>query len=204
MKKILKEIYLFNELTPKELEKLVSISKQVSYTKESLLFMKGDIGEHLLILIEGNLTVYKNDNKGNEIVIGLFSPFSLIAEAAILREIPFPSSAIFKTDGAVIKIKMQEFRDYFLSNPKISNEIIKSLLSKVQLLEQNIHLNIASTAKAKVLHLYETNASIVSKLKQYEIATLLGMSAETFSRNLNTLINENLLKKTQNGYEIVK
>ena len=204
MKEILKTIYLFKELSEKELDSLILISSFASYKKDSLLFTSGDVGEHLLILIDGDVSVFKYDNKGNEIVIGFFSPYSLIAEAALLRGIPFPSSARFKTDGCILKIEMDSFRMYFLTDPKISSDIINSLLSKIQLLQQNIHLNIASTAKEKILHLYETNASIVSKLKKYEIATLLGMSPETFSRNLNTLITDKKLLKTSNGYEIVK
>jgi CRP/FNR family transcriptional regulator len=166
--------------------------------------MSGEMGKYLLILIEGNVSVFKHDNKGNEIVIGFFSPYSLVAEAAMLRGVSFPSSAVFKTDGRVLKIEMNKFRESFLSKPKVSTEIINSLLSKIELLQQNIHLNIASTAKEKILHFYNTNSSIVSKLKKYEIATLLGMSPETFSRNLNALINDKKLQKTPTGYVLVK
>ncbi|MDQ7066877.1 MAG: Crp/Fnr family transcriptional regulator [Sulfurimonas sp.] len=201
---ILKKIYLFQELDEDELEALAKISSFHSYKKDSLLFMSGEVGEHLLIIIEGDVSLYKHDNKGNDIVIGFLSPYSLIAEAALLRGVPFPSSAIFKTDGRILKIQLDKFKESFLSNPKVSKEIINSLLSKIQLLQQNIHLNIASTAKEKILHLYDTNASIASKLKKYEIAALLGMSPETFSRNLNNLINANQLQKTSTGYEIVK
>lgn len=204
MKSILKEIYLFQELSEDELDEFVKISSFSSYKKNSFLFMSGEKGKHLLILVEGDVSVFKHDNKGNEIVIGFFSPYALLAEAAVLRGVPFPSSALFKTDGRILQIDMEAFKSSFLSNPKVSWEIINSLLSKIQLLQQNIHLNIASTAKEKILHFYDTNSSIVSKLKKYEIATLLGMSPETFSRNLNTLVNDKLLKKTENSYEIVK
>ncbi|MDQ7043027.1 MAG: Crp/Fnr family transcriptional regulator [Sulfurimonas sp.] len=201
---ILKKIYLFQELDEDELEALAKISSFHSYKKDSLLFMSGEVGKHLFIIIEGDVSLYKHDNKGNDIVIGFLSPYSLIAEAALLRGVPFPSSAIFKTDGCILKIQLDKFKESFLSNPKVSKEIINSLLSKIQLLQQNIHLNIASTAKEKILHLYDTNASIASKLKKYEIAAILGMSPETFSRNLNNLINANQLQKTSTGYEIVK
>jgi len=204
MKEILKKIYLFKELSEEELDNLTQISSFSSYKRDSLLFMSGEMGKYLLILIEGNVSVFKHDNKGNEIVIGFFAPYSLIAEAAILRGVPFPSSAVFKTDGRVLKIEVNKFRESFLSKPKVSTEIINSLLSKIQLLQQNIHLNIASTAKEKILHFYNTNSSIVSKLKKYEIATLLGMSPETFSRNLNGLINDKKLQKTPTGYVLVK
>jgi len=134
MQNILKKIYLFEELSKEELDNLAKISSFSSYKKDSLLFMSGELGEHLLILVEGDVSIYKHDSKGNEIVIGFFSPYSLLAEAAILRGIPFPSSAIFKTDCRVLKIQMKKFKDSFSSNPKISIEIIKSLLSKIQLL----------------------------------------------------------------------
>ncbi|CAI6149694.1 MAG: hypothetical protein SPLUMA2_SPLUMAMAG2_01606 [uncultured Sulfurimonas sp.] len=191
-------------MSEEELDNLTQISSFSSYKKDSLLFMSGEMGKYLLILIEGNVSVFKHDNKGNEIVIGFFSPYSLVAEAAMLRGVPFPSSAVFKTDGRILKIEVTKFRESFLSKPKVSTEIINSLLSKIQLLQQNIHLNIASTAKEKILHFYNTNSSIVSKLKKYEIATLLGMSPETFSRNLNALINDKKLQKTSTGYALVK
>lgn len=203
MKEILKKIYLFSELSESELDALVEIASISRYAKESLLFMRGDVSEHLLVLIEGDVTVYKHDEKGNEIVIGFFSPYSLIAEPAILRHTPFPSSAMFKSDGAVIKIELGTFEKDFLSNTHIAGEIIQSLLGKIQLLQQNIHFNIATTAKEKVLHLYGDNASIIAKLKQYEIAALLGMTAETFSRSVKQLVKEGRLIKSEKGYRAI-
>jgi len=203
VKEILKKIYLFNELNDNELDALVEISSIEHYVKDNLLFMKGEKSKHLIVLIEGDVVVYKNDEKGNEIVIGFFSPYALIAEPAILRGLAFPSSAIFKSKGSVIKIELKAFEDYFLSNAHISREIIQSLLHKIQLLQQNIHLNIASTSKEKILHLYEENSSIAAKLKQYEIAALLGMTAETFSRSLKQLVEEKRLLKTDKGYMVL-
>ena len=203
MKEILKEIYLFNELSEDELDALVEISSIARYDKDSLLFMKGDVSEHLLVLIEGDVMIYKHDEKGNEIVIGFFTPYALLAEPAILRRIAFPSSAMFKSDGAVIKIKLDAFERDFLCNAHVASELIQSLLGKIQLLQQNIHLNSATTAKEKVLHLFEANASIVAKLKQYELAALLGMTAETFSRNVKQLVKEGRLVKSDKGYQTI-
>jgi CRP/FNR family transcriptional regulator len=200
MKEILKQIYLFKALEDEELDALGKISSIARYDKDALLFMKGDISKHLMILIEGDVTVYKHDEKGNEIVIGIFSPYALLAEPATLRHTPLPSSAMFKSQGAVIKIELAAFERSFLSNAHVASEIIQSLLGKIELLQQNIHLNIATTAKQKVLHLYETNASIVSKLKKYEVAALLGMTAETFSRTVKQLVKEEQLLKTDTGY----
>ena len=148
--------------------------------------------------------VFKHDDKGNEIVIGYFSRYSLLAEAATLRHTPLPSSAKFQTNGKLIKIKIEAFETLFLSHPNISYAIIQSLLKKVELLQQNTHLNTASTTTAKILQLYTQSPTLALDLKQYETATLLGMTSETFSRNLRKLVKDSKLMKVSTGYKIVE
>jgi CRP/FNR family transcriptional regulator len=200
---ILKETYLFSFMNEKELADLTKICTLSNYEKGSLLFMQGESSEDLFVLVEGLVSVYKHDDKGNEIVIGFFKPFSLIAEPAILKGVPFPSTAMFKTEGTVIKIKVDTFVNDFIRNPRISYEIIQSLLNKIQLLQQNIHFNIASTAKEKILHFYKQNPSLGLELKKYEIAALLGMTAETLSRNIKTLLEEEKLEASGKAYRLI-
>lgn len=201
---ILKKIYLFSYMNDDELEELVQICSVHHYEKDTYLFMKGETSEHLLILIDGLVSVFKHDDKGNEIIIGMFNPFSLIAEPAILKGVPFPSTAMFKSQGSAIKIKLDKFNKHFLHNPHISYEMIQSLLDKIQLLQNNIHMNIATNAKEKILNFYEKNHSLSAELKKYEIASLLGMTAETFSRNIKQLIKEEKIIKIDTGYTLLK
>jgi len=189
-------------MTEEELAALAKISSISDYEKDSLLFMQGETSEHLFILVEGLVSVYKHDNKGNEIIIGLFKPISLIAEPAILKRLPFPSTAMFKREGSIIKIELEAFEKDFIRNPRISYEIIQSLLNKIQLLQQNIHFNIASTAQDKILHFYKQNPSLGFELKKYEIAALLGMTAETLSRNMKTLLKEKKLVVSGKAYKV--
>jgi len=199
---ILKETYLFSFMNEDELAALTKISSLANYEKNSLLFMEGERSEYLFVLIEGLVSVYKHDDKGNEIVIAFFKPFSMIAEPAILKGLPFPSTAMFKSEGTIIKIRVDAFIKDFIRNPRISYEIIQSLLNKIQLLQQNIHFNIASTAKEKILHFYKKNPSLGLELKKYEIAALLGMTAETLSRNIKTLLKENKLEVSAKAYKV--
>lgn len=184
-----------------ELADLTKICTLSNYEKDALLFMQGESSDELLVLVEGLVSVYKHDDKGNEIVIAFFKPFSLIAEPAILKRLPFPSSAMFKTDGSILKINLEAFEKDFIRNPRISYEIIHSLIDKIQLLQQNIHFNIASTAKEKILQFYKQNQSLAIELKKYEIAALLGMTAETLSRNIKTLLKENKLEVSGKAYK---
>ena len=140
---------MFSSLEEGELKVLEKISHIYQYEKGTTLFLQGEMSDSLMILLEGVVSVFKHDSKGNEIVIGYFKRYALIAEAATLRHTPLPSSATFKTDGALIKVDIQEIEKVFMANPNISYAIIQSLLGKIDLLQQNIHFNIATTAIEK-------------------------------------------------------
>jgi len=204
IKTILREVNMFSSLEEDELKDLEKISHIYEYQKESTLFLEGEFSDSLMILVDGVVSIFKHDDKGNEIVIGYFKRYALLAEPATLRHTPLPSSATFKTDGAIIKIKIDAFENLFMTHPKISYAIIQSLLGKIELLQQNIHFNIASTAVEKILHFYEKNPTLSLDLKQYEIASLLSMTPETFSRNTSKLLKDGKLVKGTTGVKFSK
>jgi len=200
---ILKKVAMFSSLEENDLLLLESISKIHDYQDGDRVFLEGEISCHLMLLIDGVVSIFKHDSKGNEIVIGYFTRYSLLAEPSTLRHTPLPSSATFQSDGAIIKIDLQKFEESFITHPQISQAIIQSLLSKIELLQQNIHFNIASTTTEKILHFYEKNPKLSLDLKQYEIASILNMVPETFSRNIKKLLNDGKLTKVSTGYKIV-
>ncbi len=200
----LKEVSMFSSLGEDELKALENISQIVDYKEGETLFLEGETSDVLMLLIEGVVSVFKHDDKGNEIVIGYFKRYELLAEAATLRHTPLPSSSRFETDGKLIKIDIVAFEKLFMLHPNISYAIIQSLLKKVDLLQQNIHFNIATTSIDKILHFYRENPALSLDLKQYEIASVLGMTAETFSRNLRKLVKDGKLMKVSTGYKIVQ
>lgn len=204
IKTILSEVKMFSSLEEEELLSLEKMSHIYQHKEGSTLFVEGEISDSLMILVDGVVSIFKHDNKGNEIVIGYFKRYALLAEPATLRHTPLPSSASFKTDGAIMKIDLNAFEELFMTHPRISYAIIQSILEKVELLQQNIHFNIASTAIEKILQFYERNPSLSLDLKQYEIASLLSMTAETFSRNVSKLVKEGKLVKVATGFKLSK
>lgn len=200
IKHILKNIDFFASLNENQIDKLISLSTYKKYTKENTIFYQGDESTYLHILIEGTIQIQKYDDIGNPIIIGIFSTPSLLGEAASLKGVPFPSSAICKSEVAVLKIKVLDFIEHFLNDITITKNILFSLIEKVQLLQRNIHNNIGTNAEDKIIHFYKNNSSFANKLKQYEIASLLGIKSETLSRNLKSLVKKGILKKEGKNY----
>ncbi len=199
---ILKQISLFASLGEEELSELTAVTHISDYDKDSIVFTQGEMSDNVMILIDGVVSIYKHDSKGNEVVIGYFNRYALLAEAATLRKTPLPSSARFQTDGSLLKISLDGFESFLLSHSGLAYEIIQSLLAKIDLLQQNIHFNLAATSKEKVLNFYQKNPKLALDLKQYEIASILSMTPETLSRNISKLLKEEKLIQASTGYKI--
>jgi len=203
LKSTLQKLYLFSKMDEQELEELSQICTRHHYDTDTVVFLQGERGKHLLILIEGIVSVYKHDDKGNEIIINYFKPTSLIAEPALLQGVPYPSSATFKEKGVLIKIELEAFKENFLLKGHVALSIINSLLSKIQLLQHNISINISGSAKEKIIYYYKNEDKMPYTLKQYEIASLLNISQETLSRYLKQLQREGAIEKRESRYCLV-
>jgi CRP/FNR family transcriptional regulator len=198
----LRNFYFFENLNDKQFKLLCSFAKKNRYDKDSILFYEKEEPTSLIFLIEGTLKVYKTDMKNNEIIMKRFTPFSMIAEMAILEGVPYPASASFETDGTVIEIDFERFKKEFFSNPDIALMFFKSLSKKIKYLEDVISLNIVLDSTARLAKFICNNKDTLKSLKHYEVAKYLHMTPETLSRTFKKLVVLELLEKDSNGYII--
>jgi CRP/FNR family transcriptional regulator len=197
----LREISFFENLSSKELELLGSISRKREFKKGEILFYEKDKPKYLSLLSEGVLKVYKSDSKNNEIVIHRFFKKSLIAEMAVMEGIEYPASAMFESDGTVIEIDFEKFKDNFLSNPEVSFNFFKSLSKKIKYLEDVIALNIVLDATTRTAKYICENEDAL-RIKNNQLASYLHMTPETLSRILKKFTKLGFLEKKSTTYTV--
>jgi CRP/FNR family transcriptional regulator len=198
----LQKISFFENLSDKELEILKSFSTRRSFSKGEILFYEKDQPKCLTLLTEGTLKIYKTDPKNNEIVLHRFAPYSLIAEMALLEDIPYPASAAFLSDGSVVEIDFDKFKTKFLSDPVIALGFFKSLSKKIKFLESVISLNIVLDSTERVAkYICEHNG--ILEMKHNQLAQYLHMTPETLSRMFKKLIKLELIEKDNGSYKII-
>ena len=56
-KDALSQVYLFRELTPHEMERLLSISKEKKAKKNEVIFKEGDIGDAFYLIVTGSVRI---------------------------------------------------------------------------------------------------------------------------------------------------
>jgi len=188
----LDEIPIFSALDDSYIQALQNEVHVKHYTKESIVFYEGDQSDYLHILMEGSVKLYKTSPKGTQIQINRFGAPALIAEFACFEKEPFPATCEFVTDGAIGLLHFDKLYEY-LNQPQFSLELIKSLTGKVMLLSSLVHKETILSSEAKIADLMIKKRSVFGRLKNNEIASMLNLTPETFSRILTKFKKEGII-----------
>ncbi|MCR4941715.1 MAG: Crp/Fnr family transcriptional regulator [Campylobacter sp.] len=191
---MLEKIYIFESLNSDEIARLKEISVRKKYKKGEFLFLEGDEPKWLNFLLSGAVRLYKTSPKCKEIFLHQIPPLNFVAEMANFERIAYPATAVFTTGGEVLRIDYQKFYDEFLQKPKIAMEFIKSLTKKIRINEAIIHQELILSSEAKIAKFIAENSDAFDTLKHTQIASILNITPETFSRILNKFKSQNLIK----------
>ncbi|HFU76844.1 MAG TPA: Crp/Fnr family transcriptional regulator [Arcobacter sp.] len=196
-RKLIQQSDFFKDLSPDELNKLEKFTQIKNYSKESIIFYKGDAPKYLYLLLEGMVQVYKHDKKDREVILLKESAVATFAELATLEQIPFPANCKSLTTSQIALIDYVAFKQELLSVPSISLAIIKSLSTRVRTLSSLIDRELIFNAEQKVAAFLNQNYPLTTEIKHHEIASQLNIAPETLSRVLAKFFKEEILSSRQ-------
>lgn len=199
----LKSFYMFSGLNNEDLNYLEQISFEKKFTKDELIFYKGDDSKYLLFLASGCVKIYRHDFKDNEVSIHNINASSFIAELANYEKIPYPANCRSEMDSIIYFIDYEKFEKYFLQKNEVLLVFIKSLSKKIKALELFISTNMIEDIDAKIAKFIFENKNNINNIKQIKIAQLLNIRQETLSRKLAKLKKDEVLEDIK-GKIIVK
>ncbi len=197
----IKDISLFSNLDKKICE---SFEKQIlkkKFTKNSILFYEGDESDYLYLLLEGTVKLYMTAPNGSQVQIHRLTAPNSIGEYIYFQKKPFPVTCEFTTDGYIGLLPFDILYKY-LDNKDFSLGVISSLTEKIMLLSSLIRQETIFSAEAKVADFLLTKIDIFNKLKYIEIATILNLSPETFSRILTKFKQKKIIQIDKNQLSV--
>jgi CRP/FNR family transcriptional regulator len=188
----IQDIPMFSDLDKKfhkELQDSIYIKK---FTKNSIVFYEGDESDYLYLLLEGNIQLYKTSPKGSQVQIKRMKAPNVIGEYACFEKEPFPASCEFITDGVMGLLHFDKVYQY-LDNKEFSLGLIRSLTSKVMVLSSLVHKETILSSEAKVADLMLEKIATFNRLRNNEIAGILNLTPETFSRVITKFKKESII-----------
>ena len=124
---ILKSVELFQEIPGEMLSNIAQISNELSLEAEQSIFMDGDYGDSLYIIIDGEVSIIKEKKE-----IALLGKGKCIGEMALLDQEPRSADAICITACILLKIDQLGFYELMANNQIIMKQIIKLLTKRLR------------------------------------------------------------------------
>jgi CRP/FNR family cyclic AMP-dependent transcriptional regulator len=194
----LKKIAIFSDLDEDSLERIGYLINERKYQKGSLIFMEGEEAEAVYFIKKGKVKIFKTGQDGREHIINILPEGEVFAESCLFGLNKYPASAEAYEDIEVLLIKIKDFEKLLEEYPKISIGIIKAMGKRLQMVSkkiENLALRDAYGKTAMLLmdlilkkhsKLYD-GLEIDTDLSRQEMASMVGLTRETFTRALAKL-----------------
>ncbi len=200
---VLAKNLLFSSLDTEQFNRVVANSKVIELQEGELLFQQQQAADYFYLLEMGEVKLFRLSPDGAEKVIELIRDGQTFAEAMMFMENGFyPVNAQAVSDSRLIQIEMAMFRDMLKHSPETSLKILGHMSQRLHGLVQEIDQVTLQNAKMRVIQYLLREIPVDSPLPyrlQWDtpktvLASRLSVRPETFSRILQQLSQEKLIK----------
>lgn len=190
---MLNQVYLFDGLSPEELETIERHTVTKKYRKNTVIIERGDDANALYFIVDGQVKAYVADDSGKEIILNEQGRGAVVGELALLAEIPRTASVMTLEDSEFLVLSRRSFMQCLQDHPNIAFNLIKALARQVQSLTESVTdfalLDVYGRI-AKILTesaVEDSGRLITQKFTHQHIADRVGASREMVSKILKDL-----------------
>lgn len=124
---LLAKIPFFTGLPEKELDRLASEMLVVNLKPGELLFCEGDPGEHLYVVVKGDLEIVKAPDTKDELILNTIHEGEYIGEMSLATGAPRTASVRGRTDVVLLSLSRQQFNDLLRRYPELASVMVSVL-----------------------------------------------------------------------------
>jgi len=95
----LRRVPLFAGLAPEDLQRLAVTAVERLYGPDEVIVREGDLGDELVVIVEGAVRVVKVDSDGSDRLIRGYVAGEHFGELAVLREAPRAATVVAESPG---------------------------------------------------------------------------------------------------------
>jgi CRP/FNR family transcriptional regulator, cyclic AMP receptor protein len=134
---LLKKVYLFNDLTQPELEKILKLAYEKKFEKETAIFQEGEIGDAFYIVTEGQIRISTMVPGVGEEALKVMRPGEYFGEMALIDDFPRSAAAIaHEGDVLLLAVYKRDFKKLMAEDKemayKLMSVFIKTLSARLR------------------------------------------------------------------------
>jgi len=169
-----------------------------TFRRGQVLFSQGDIGERVILLERGWVTIRSSGPEGEEMILNLRGPGELLGEMSILDQSPRSAAAIAVDEVVALVAPASTIGRVIATDAQAANDVVRVLLVRLresdsQRLEYTVFATLTRVAR-RLVDLADRfgeptpeGIRVDLPLSQEELATWCGSSREATAKALRTL-----------------
>ncbi len=196
----------------KKIDKFFGQFKQQKYKKGEILIRAGDDPTGVYYLKKGRVKKYAISRKGDELIVNIFKPFSFFPMSHAINHLPNNYFYEAMEDLELVKAPAKEVDQFVKSNSDVLYDLLARVYRGTEGLLTRMTYLMAGNAYSRLLAEIviiakrfgkKVGLSITIETTEKDLATQVGMTRETVSRELK-ILKENNLVEFQKGKLIIK
>jgi len=194
---LLGHVPLFAELSPAELEPVVSVAIPRAFPKGVRVFHEGDDSDACYVVRSGDLRVTREHSDGRAIALATLSSGDFFGELAMLDGGARSASVETLSDAELLALPASDMRRVIAAHGEIAAKLIVALTRRLRETNERVARQSFQTVPSRVAGVLaqliaeeaipEDRDGITIRMTQADLAQLAGTSRESVSRFLATL-----------------
>lgn len=194
---ILAKSDLFRSLKPEHRKKIAEICIPKPLKKREMLFREGEKGYAVYLCAWGSIQLYKTSPSGEEIVIKVAKPGELFGELILFETDRYPVSAMALEPSEVYLLPKFQF-ECLLEDSQFRKDFIAHVIKKLRYLTDQLYRMSVFSPEERFLQFlkerYGNKSEIRIAFSKKDMASVIGITPEAFSRMLRRLKKEGVLE----------
>lgn len=213
--RVLLSTYLFQDLTPAELEPLVKALHSREYLRGEYVFRAGDAADFLYILAAGQIKYSMTTAEGAEWVLEILTPGAVFGEPGLFApERTRIVDALAMQRSSVLPIGRGRLIDFMQEHRPAMMRMLEGLATEGRLTIETVteigYLQILERVERKLLELASTHGQpredggieIALSVSQATLAGLVGATRENVNRALSVLVSDGRVQLVKGRFVI--
>ncbi len=190
--RVLRRAPLFEGLDDEDAKALRRQMTEVRLPRGEHLFMEGDAGDRLYVVLEGKIKLTRAAADGRENLWSVIGPGEMFGELSLFDPRPRTSTASAVTDATLAALAHDALRPWLLERPEVSMHMLRALARRANDVTADlVFTDVPGRVAKNLLDLAERfgeqardGLHVHHDLTQEELAQLVGASRETVNKAL--------------------
>lgn len=195
MNEVLARAGIFQGVDPAAVAKLTGRLDPVTFRRGQCVFLEGDAGDRLYVIVEGKVKISRRALDGRENVLAVLGPAEIFGELALFDPGPRTSTVTTLTNVRAMSMDRAALSAWIRDHPEIAEQLLRVLARRLRrtndIVTDVIFTDVPGRVAKQLLTLAQrfgvregAALRVDHELTQLELAQLVGSSRETVNKAL--------------------